>query len=112
MKIDILIKHLTLDDGVLDKIRERFEHSLDHFEQHILSGHAVLSDVNGPRGGADKHCMVQLRLRGGVEIVVEEEGVELLTVAGGAADRVAVAVGRAVDKEKQGRRSEQRRSND
>ncbi|MEI6810390.1 MAG: hypothetical protein WCN95_16845, partial [bacterium] len=60
----------------------------------------------------DKHCMVQLRLRGGVEIVVEEEGVELLSVAGRVADRVAVAVGRAVDKEKQGRRSERRRSDD
>ena len=31
-----------------------------------------LSDINGPKGGLDKHCHLQLRLRGLPDIVVKD----------------------------------------
>jgi len=102
MNLDIRSVHLALESDAIDRIRERFEHSLDHFDRHILGGHIVLSDVNGPKGGADKHCMVRLHVRGSQEIVIEEEGVDLFSVAGRAAERLAVAVGHSVDKKRHG----------
>jgi putative sigma-54 modulation protein len=108
MRLDIRSIHLVLDRGALEHVRNRFEHGLDHFARHILWGRVLLSDVNGPKGGADKHCLVQFRLRGAPEIVIEEQGVELFGVIGRAADRLAMAVGRALGRERHGRRHEQR----
>jgi len=108
MRLEIRSVHLELDDGALDRIRGRFEHGLDHFAHRILGGRIVLSDVNGPKGGADKHCLVRLRLRRVPEIVIDEKGVGLFSVIGRAADRLAVAVGRAVGRERHGRRQEPR----
>jgi len=112
MKLDIRCIHLTMDNIDLNHIREHFERSLDHFDRHILGGHIVLSDVNGPKGGIDKHCLVQLRLHGVPEIVVEEDGVDLASVTARAADRLATAVDRAIGKEKRGRRQGQEASPD
>jgi putative sigma-54 modulation protein len=109
MRLDIRSVHLALDRGALDRIRERFERGLDHFAQYILAGRIQLSDVNGPKGGSDKHCLVQLRLRRVPEVVIEEVGVDLFSVIGRAADRLAVAVGRVVGRQKQNRRLEHRR---
>ena len=109
MRLDIRSMHLTLDPGALAHIRRRFEQGLDHFAHYILRGRVLLSDVNGPKGGADKHCLVQLRLRRAPEIVIEEEGVELFSVIDSAARRLAVAVGRAVERVRHSRRHEYRR---
>jgi ribosome-associated translation inhibitor RaiA len=98
MRLEIRSIHLDLDNGALDRIRGRFEHGLDHFAHHILGGCIVLSDVNGPKGGADKHCLVHLRLPWAPEVVIVEEGVELFSVVDRAIDRLAKAVGRAVGK--------------
>jgi len=96
MKFDIRCTHLPMDRGALGHIRRRFEHCLDHFAHCVLQVHVLLSDVNGPKGGADKRCLVQLQLRGAPEIVIEEQGVELFGVIGRAADRLSATVGRAV----------------
>ena len=104
MRLDIRSMHLVLDNGALDHIRRRFEHGLDHFTRYILRVRILLSDVNGPKGGADKHCLVQLQLRGAPEIVIKEEGVVLFSVIDRAAGRLAVAVSRAIGKVRHSRR--------
>ena len=109
MRLDIRSMHLVLDPSALAHIRWRFEHDLDHFANYILEGRILLSDVNGPKGGADKHCLVQLRLRWAAEIIIEEEGVELFSVIDQAADRSAVAVSRVVERIRHSRRHEYRR---
>jgi hypothetical protein len=52
---------------------------------------------------------VQLRLRRASEVIIVEEGVELFSVIDRAADRLAVAVNRAVGKARHSRRQEYRR---
>jgi putative sigma-54 modulation protein len=104
MRLDIRSMHMALNQDALAHIRRRFEHGLDHFAHYILRGRILLSDVNGPKGGADKHCLVQLRLRWAPDIVIEQEGVELFNVIDRTADRLAVAVGRAVGKVRHSRR--------
>ena len=49
--------------------RARF--ALGRFADAIHSATATLEDVNGPRGGVDKCCRVQLRLPGESDIAVE-----------------------------------------
>jgi len=108
MRLDIRSMHLELDHGALAHIRRRFEQGLEHFARYIVRGRIILSDVNGPKGGADKHCLVQLRLRRASEVIIVEEGVELFSVIDRAADRLAVAVSRAVGKVRHSRRQEYR----
>lgn len=108
MTFDIRSMYLTLDDNVLNHIRLRIEHVLNRFAHYIRRGRIVLSDVNGPKGGADKRCVVQLRLRGAPDIIIEETGVDLLSVIGRVTDRLDVAVVRAVERPRCSRRFEHR----
>ena len=108
MQLDVRCMHMALDRDGMEQIRRRFEHGLDHFAHVIQRGRVLVSDVNGPKGGADKHCLVQLRLRGAPDVVIEEDGVDLFSVIGRAADRLTVAVGRALGREKRGRRQDHR----
>lgn len=104
MKYEICCKGLALDRSTMTGVQGRFEQALDHFDQHTLKLKVVFSDVNGPKGGRDKHCMAQLRLRGSHEVVIEEEGAEILGVAGVTADRLATVVDRTIKKDRQLRR--------
>ena len=102
MRIEIRKLHIALDRDAVNRIRDRFERALDRFAQHILHGRILLSDANGPKGGPDKHCLVELRLRRTAGIVIKEEGVELFSVIDRASGRLAMAVSRAVDRVRRG----------
>ena len=53
-----------------------------------------LSDINGPRGGKDKRCHLELRLKGLPEVVIKDTEVDLYV----AIDRAAERAGRALQR--------------
>ncbi len=57
-----------------------------------------LSDINGPRGGIDKRCKIQVQLGGGQEVVIEDTEADLYTAIDRAADRADRAVVRRVER--------------
>ena len=62
-----------------------------------------LADTNGPRGGADKLCLVSVRLvAGGPGIVVTDVDASLPTAVARAADRSSRAVTRALARQRRG----------
>ena len=50
----------------------RLKFATDRFQRHIRDMDVVLRDVNGPRGGIDKRCLLRMRLRRGGSLEVEE----------------------------------------
>ena len=58
-----------------------------------------LSDINGPRGGADKRCHIQVVLAGIPDVVVEDTEVDLYTAIDRATDRARRTVFRRVDRQ-------------
>lgn len=81
----------------LSFVRTRLEFSLGRFPGRVRSLTVHLSDVNGPRGGPDKRCLIALRLtRPRRLIVVEEIDTDAGVVVSRAAQRASRAVSRVV----------------
>ena len=53
-----------------------------------------LSDVNGPRGGVDKRCGIEVRLKGTSAIAIDDTEADLYV----AIDRAAERTGRTLDR--------------
>lgn len=78
-------------------IERRLQFALGRFGSRIRSLSVRLSDLNGPRGGVDKKCLVAVRLsRPAKLIVIEDVDSQLDVVVGRVAERTARAVSRAV----------------
>lgn len=70
--------------------------ALDRFVQQIRVVRVWLSDVNSPRGGVDKQCLIAVQLAGGKMIRVSQADARFTSAINLAADRVAYAVSRAL----------------
>lgn len=80
-----------------DLARRRLEFALGRFGGRIRSVTVRLGDVNGPRGGVDKTCVVKIRLDASKRLVVIEDADADATLAiDRAADRASRTVARAL----------------
>lgn len=76
--------------------RRRFEFALGRFGARVESLTIRLLDLNGPKGGIDKQCLVAVRLnRPRCLIVIEDTNADAATAIDRAAGRAARAVARA-----------------
>lgn len=70
---------------------------MGRFAGRVRSLSVRLTDLNGPRGGLDKKCLIAVRLdRPRRVIVIEDVDADESAVVGRAADRAARAVSRAI----------------
>jgi ribosome hibernation promoting factor len=79
-------------------VERRLQFSLGRFSRRVERAMVHLDDVNGPRGGEDKVCRIEVRLRPSGNVFVEESGSVVLAAVAGAADRVGRAVSRALER--------------
>ncbi|RMF96963.1 MAG: HPF/RaiA family ribosome-associated protein [Planctomycetota bacterium] len=100
MELRVQTRHVNLDSTTRDLLDRRMNFALGQFNGWIHSVDVVLEDVNGPKGGVDKHCRVLVSLRGGKVIKIEDLDADLVTVINRTADRVSQAVGRELDRRK------------
>ena len=78
--------------------QKRLELALGRFVGRVRSTRVRLTDLNGPRGGRDKKCLIAVRLRRPRRvIVIEDVDADAATLVSRAADRAARAVSRAVE---------------
>ena len=75
MRMKIRKSNLQWSEALAAYAEERLQQRLERVRDRVRSVFVRLADVNGPRGGSDKHCLVSVRLIGGREIVVRGEGV-------------------------------------
>ena len=77
--------------------RRRLEFALGRFAARVRSLTVRLADLNGPRGGVDKHCLVAIRLTSPRRlIVIEDTDSEAEVAIARAADRAGRVVAHAV----------------
>ena len=103
MQIDIQCRGFDLTESLRDYTSKRLAYSLSHGESHIKRISVRLSDINGPKGGEDKRCHVELRLLGLPEIVIEETQSDLYAAISRAAERAGRTLTRRVEQHHQGR---------
>lgn len=110
MQIDIQARDFSLTKALRGHIRRRLYFSLSTRADHIQRVIVRLSDTNGPRGGEDKRCQIQVRLPHLPDVVIEDTELNLYTAIDRAADRAGRTVGRRLSKRRHIRTSKQRGS--
>jgi putative sigma-54 modulation protein len=94
MNVQIHASDFTLTDGLREHIAWRAAYATTHGRDVVSRVVVHLSDINGPRGGVDKRCGVELRLRGAEPLIVEDVQADLYV----AIDRAFERIGRSMDR--------------
>lgn len=99
MQIDIQSRGFSLTDSLLAYAKQRLLIATAYCSGHINRAAIRLSDINGPRGGADKRCHVQIVLAGIPDVVVEDTQVDMYAAIDRAIYRASRTVVRKVDRQ-------------
>ena len=94
MRMGILAKGIEMTDAIRTYAQKRLRTALGRYPQAVASADVRLNDINGPRGGVDKQCLVEVRGPAFSPIIVREDDADLYVAIDRAADRVDRAVAR------------------
>jgi hypothetical protein len=92
--LHIRVRGVHLPEGFGPQARALLGRRLARFATHIERASVRLEDVNGPRGGVDTVCRIQLAVSNRPAVLVERRAVDVET----ALKRAASAIPRAVDR--------------
>jgi len=92
MNIAIQSNGLVLTEALRAHVHRRLQSALGWALTRRLA--VWLSDINGPRGGRDKRCKIQISLDHGKTIIIENTEEDLLAAIDLAADRADRALAR------------------
>lgn len=98
MQMDIQCRGFDLTDGLRDYARKRLAYSLHCGDGYIGR---VIVRLSGPRGGKDKRCHLEVRLKGLPEMVIEDTEVDLYVAINRAAERAGRALARRLDRQRE-----------
>ena len=101
MQIHIQSQGFTLTDALREHAEHRLRFGLTHASDHIRRVKMRLSDINGPRGGADKRCSIVVTLENLPEVVIEDVENDLYVAIDRAADRVSRSVARCLERKRE-----------
>ena len=94
MQVDIQSTGFKLTDGIRASLMKRLTDDLGHGDDHVTRVIVRLSDINGPRGGVDKRCFIEVRLKHAPALVIEDTEADLYL----AIDRATERAGRAMER--------------
>ncbi len=89
MDVDIRMRQGRLSRSLKEKLERRLHFALARFGDRIRRISAILDDINGPRGGEDQHCRIEVSLVPSGTIMAEATDAEVTSAVGRAVERVA-----------------------
>jgi ribosome-associated translation inhibitor RaiA len=95
------VSRLEMTNALRSYTEHRLAIALGWAKQHICKLAVSLSDINGPRGGVDKRCKIQVQLGGGREVIIDNVEADLYVAIDRAVDRADRAVVRQVSRTRQ-----------
>ena len=98
MRIDIQGLGFLLTAPLLDHTERRLRFALTRTRNRITRVVVRLGDTNGPRGGEDKFCRMQVYLQHAPPVLIEDAGADLYAVIDRAAERAGRNVAKRVDR--------------
>jgi putative sigma-54 modulation protein len=98
MRIGIISQGIALTEAIRAYAHRRLRTALNRYESLLGSVQVRVADVNGPRGGIDKHCVVEVRGPALAPIIVRERDVDLYVAIDRAADRIDRATARRISR--------------
>jgi len=86
MRIDIQTRGFELTSALRAHAERRLQFALDWAGREVRNVNVCLSDINGPRGGNDKRCSIQIAI-GEKNLVVEDTEADLYLAIDRAVER-------------------------
>lgn len=87
MQIDIQARGFALTEGLRAHVERRLQFAMSRVQGRVLRIKVRLSDVNGPKGGVDMRCHLQICVGGLPDVVVEDTETDLYDAVNRAVER-------------------------
>jgi ribosomal subunit interface protein len=104
MQIDIQTRGFSLTKRLEQHIRHKLSTTLAAQSDHITHAQVRLSDINGPRGGVDKCCQLNIKLAGSPSVVVRDVSTNMYAAIDCAAHRISSSLSRRLSRLRSPRR--------
>jgi ribosome-associated translation inhibitor RaiA len=98
MNLRIHAQGFSLSVSLFDFVQQRLYYALGRYSGLIESVRVRLSDENGPRGGRDKRCNLQVNLRGMPPLLISEMSGDMYQAVALAVHRSDRLVGRTLQR--------------
>jgi ribosome-associated translation inhibitor RaiA len=103
MNLRVTIKGIDDKSALRSRAETGVVAALNRFRGRIRDAHVLLEDVTGPhKHVVDKRCRIDVRLKRGGALTIDEIGTDVFASLAMALDRLKAAIGRKVGKTKRG----------
>lgn len=96
MTVDVQAINFGSSQPLFEHARRRLDASLDRFAQRIRRVSVKLEDENGPKGGQDMRCQIEVELDRHGRVIIEQHDSDPYVAVDRAADRAKRTVRRAI----------------
>lgn len=96
-----------LDVELIGHIERRAGFALSRLAMYVQQVKVGLTDINGPRGGVDKRCQIQVLLEGEAPMVITETSDDLIAAVNRAFSVVSDLAARRIERRKNSQRQMQ-----
>jgi ribosome-associated translation inhibitor RaiA len=100
MQVLIRDRGVELQEDTQERIERSIGFALDRFGPRIKRVTVGLTDLNGPRGGVDKRCRVEVALEPTGTVLIHEDSPDLVAAVDLAAQRVGTAIARKLERDR------------
>ncbi len=101
MRIEIHARQFELPDNLRQHIERRLQFALSWADHSLQKVTLRLQDINGPKGGLDKSCLIQVPVVGSKPVVIEEIQADWHMAIDRAIERAGRAVNRTLERRRQ-----------
>ena len=98
MQILIHARDYSVTPALRDFIKRKLGFGIGRYADRIARINVYLKDTNGPRGGVDQHCRVDIAMNLRGTFAAEATELDIYTAIKVAVDRVARRVGTTIDR--------------
>ncbi len=88
MCVEIRARNGELNRTLKEQVERRLRLSLGRFSDRIRQVRVLLTDLNGPRGGIDQHCRIEVSLVPSGTVMAEATDAGVILAIGRAAKRI------------------------
>jgi putative sigma-54 modulation protein len=100
MQVEIQSRPFILTKALRSYIERKLKSSLSNCTDHVKRVAIRLSDINGPKGGEDKLCQIQIKMAGTSDIIIKNTKEDMYAAIDHATDRAECAMIRKVGRQR------------
>ena len=97
MQLELNNRKAGMDENVTREAKLQLRFFLSRFNETVLRVKATFSDVNGPKGGLDKLCIITAKMKTVGQITVQNTGHDYIEALVLCLDKLVRAIRRDID---------------